>query len=376
MNTSQAYSRPARLLQIASWIVAIVFAGFLDMLGGLVIRDLMFAPQGGPPRVEQFVDSAATAPLQAQARDLERQRSALDDKAQTLRLAYERANTDYRDARESLRNWVATRTATGDNRNDVELLARTRKLDLLQASAIDWQRRRDALADQQRALDARSEQLNAQLAQAQAAANARYAAAQRRYELTVFGWRLALTLPVLLVAVWLFVRHRKSRYWPFIYGFGLFALCAFFVELVPYLPNFGGYVRVLVGIALTVFAGLYMLRAFQRYVERKRAEMQQSQSERARAVVYEKAIGAYQKKLCPSCDKPWHLGGDQVSFCIHCGLRLFEVCACGARNFAFFPFCNQCGTHVTHTDEKRAGAEPVASTAQPLPGSSADSAQR
>ncbi|MFD1555800.1 zinc ribbon domain-containing protein [Paraburkholderia silviterrae] len=363
MNTSQAYSRPARLLQIASWIIAIVFAMFLNMLGSLVIRDLMFAPQGGPPRSEQFVDNAAIAPLEAQTRDLERQRSALNDKAQTLRIANDRANTDYREAQESLRNWLATRTATGDSRNDIELLARTRKLDLLQASASDWQRQRDKLADQQRALDARSEQLSAQLAHLQTEADARYAAAQRRYELTVFGWRLALTLPILLVAVWLFIRHRKSRYWPFIYGFGLFALCAFFVELVPYLPDFGGYVRVLVGIALTVFAGLYMLRAFQRYVERKRAEMEQSQSERARAVVYEKAISAYQKKLCPSCDKPWHLGGDQVSFCIHCGLRLFEVCTCGARNFAFFPFCNQCGTHVTHADDKGADAEHVDSGA-------------
>jgi len=89
-----------------------------------------------------------------------------------------------------------------------------------------------------------------------------------------------------------------------------------------------------------------VLRAFQRYVERKRQEMQQSQSERARTIVYEKAIGAYQKKLCPSCDKPWNLGGDNATFCIHCGLKLFNTCQCGSRNFAFFPFCNHCGKSV------------------------------
>ncbi|WP_322054057.1 zinc ribbon domain-containing protein [Paraburkholderia bannensis] len=367
MTTSQAYSRPARLLQIASWIIAIVFAGFLDMLGGLVIRDLMFVPHGGPPTAEQFVDTNASAPLDAQLREIERQRSALGDKGQTLSTGYDRASTEYRDAQDSLRNWLATRSATGDNRNDVELLSRTRKLDVLQANALNWQHQRDALVDQQRKLDSQSEAINAQLARLQADADARYAAADKRYELTVFGWRLALTLPVLIVAVWLFVRHRKSRYWPFIYGFGLFALSAFFVELVPYLPNFGGYVRVLVGIALTVFAGLYMLRAFQRYVERKRAEMQQSQSERARSVVYEKAISAYQKKLCPSCDKPWHLGGEQVSFCIHCGLRLFEICACGARNFAFFPFCNQCGAHVTKPSAPPADEPPAAARTEPPP---------
>ncbi len=214
MTTSQAYSRPARLLQIASWIIAIVFAGFLDMLGSLVIRDLMFVPHGGPPAAEQFVDTRASTPLDAQLREIERQRSALGDKAQTLSTGYERASTEYHDAQESLRNWLATRSATGDNRNDVELLSRTRKLDVLQANALNWQHQRDALADQQRKLDSQSEAINAQLGRLQADADARYAAAQKRYELTVFGWRLALTLPVLLIAVWLIVKHRKSRYWP------------------------------------------------------------------------------------------------------------------------------------------------------------------
>ncbi len=217
---------------------------------------------------------------------------------------------------------------------------------------MDWQRQLDALADQQRALDTQTAQLRTQQDAAQQVADARFAAAERHYELVVFAWRLALTLPVLLVAVWLVVRHRKSRYWPFVYGFGLFALSAFFIELVPYLPDFGGYVRVLVGIALTVFAGVYMLRAFQRYVERKRLEMQQSQSERARAIADEKAIGAYQKKLCPSCDKAWNLGGEEVSFCSQCGLGLFTVCPCGARNFAFFPFCSQCGEPVQRPRER------------------------
>jgi hypothetical protein len=355
MTTSQAHSRPARLLQIASWVIAVLFAVFLNMLGSLVIRDLMFAPRGGPPEPQQFIDRGVTAPLEAQVRDLQHQHDALDDKMQTVRVAHERASADYRNAQDSFRNWIATRQATGDSRNDPELLARTQKLDALQATAADWQRQLDALTDQQRALDTQTTQLRAQLDRAQTEADTRYAAAEQHYQLVVFGWRLALTLPVLLIAVWLFIRHRKSRYWPFVYGFGLFALSAFFVELVPYLPDFGGYVRVFVGIALTVFAGIYMLRAFQRYVERKRAEMQQSQSERARSVADEKGIDSYQKKLCPSCDKAWNLGGEDVLFCCQCGLTLFEVCECGSRNFAYFPFCSHCGRPV-----KRDGGEVAA----------------
>lgn len=361
--SNDGLSKPARLLQLASWVIAIVFAVFLNMLGSLVIRDMAFAPKGGPPAIEQFTDRAAQARLDGVQRDLQSQRDALAAKADLIDVAHGRATKEYDEARESFRNWVATRTATGDSTQDPDIVARTRKLDALQAVATRWQHQQDVLADVQRALGAQQAQLDAQMAQQNSATEQRFADATRRYELQVFGLRLALTLPILLVAIWLFIRYRNARYWPFVYGFGLFALSAFFVELVPYLPNFGGYVRVLVGIALTVFAGLYMLRAFQRYAERKRVELQQAPSERAGVVGYNKAMHSFQKKLCPSCDKPWHLGGDNVTFCVHCGLRLFNLCACGGRNFFYFPHCQQCGTAQHAAQPEAAGPDMPATQA-------------
>ncbi len=367
MPTSQAYSRPARLLRVASWVIAVVFALFLNMLGELVMRDLMYAPRGGPPALDQYTDARTDEPLRAAGREIDRQRAALTDKTETLNAGRDRAAQTYTAAKERLRNWLATRTVTGDESQDPALVARTRELDALQGAVSNWQRQLDALNDQQRTLDARARDIDARLAASREAAEKRFDAASRSYELTVFGWRLAFTLPVLLAAVWLFVRYRRARYWPFVYGFGLFALSAFFVELVPYLPTFGGYVRVGVGIALTVFAGIYVLRAFQRYAERKRLEMQQSQTERARSVAYEKAVGAFRKKLCPSCDKPWNLGGDNANYCIHCGLQLFKTCACGGRNFAFFPFCNSCGRPVGDSDAAGIEAQPAPAVAGPAP---------
>ncbi|GJH05685.1 hypothetical protein [Paraburkholderia terrae] len=94
MGSSQAFSRPARLLKLGSWIIAIAFAIFLNMLGSLVIRDLMYAPRGGPPDAAQFSD-VATSQLDAQVRDLQLQRNALNDRIENTRIAHDRAGKLY-----------------------------------------------------------------------------------------------------------------------------------------------------------------------------------------------------------------------------------------------------------------------------------------
>jgi hypothetical protein len=344
MQSGGGLTNPARLVRFGSWVIALVFAVFLNMLGSLVIRDMAFAPRGGPPTHAQFTDATAQDQLKERQRGLQAQKDALDDKVATLQVVRKRAAKDYADQKEGFQNWLATRTATGDSTRDPDLLTRTQKLDTLRGATSNWQHQIDAVNDQQRALAVLQNRLDMQIAHADAAAEQRLDDARRRYALKVFGLRLAVTLPILLLAVWLFIRYRKARNWPFVYGFGLFALSAFFVELVPYLPDFGGYVRVIVGIALTVFAGLYMMRAFQRYAERKRLELQQDQGARARSIGYEKAVKSLAKKRCPSCDKQWNVGGEDATFCVHCGLRLFNQCGCGGRNFFFFPHCHQCGT--------------------------------
>ena len=89
-------------------------------------------------------------------------------------------------------------------------------------------------------------------------------------ELRVFLYRLALTLPLLAIAGWLFVKKRQATYCPFVWGFILFALFAFFVELVPYLPSYGGYVRYVVGIVVTVLIGRQAIVSLNRYLEKQK----------------------------------------------------------------------------------------------------------
>ena len=344
------------------WLVAVVFASFLIGLGGTLVGDLPQVEQA--LKLEDFIDGVAAEPLRAGVRDAEltEQKAARALEQAELKLSV--AQQSSRTARETFENWVATRRATAQPEQDAELIARTRALDVLKAKEDEAQQKVDA--QQQVALDARQSQEAAQqkLAVLEADAQLKLDAEYRRVELRVFGYRLALTLPLLLIAGWLFVKKRKSTYWPFVWGFIFFALFAFFVELVPYLPSYGGYVRYVVGIVMTVLVGRYAIVALNRYLVRQKLAEAQPDVVRREELSYDTALTRLAKGVCPGCERSVDLKNPAIDFCPHCGIGLFDHCgACDARKSAFSKFCHACGTSAqTRTlsdNDSVAGAPPA-----------------
>jgi hypothetical protein len=328
------------------WLVALVFASFLIGLGNTVVGDL--------PRVERrielddFIDRAAADPLRNTVRNAERaEQEAVRDREQAdLKLVAARQAS--RAARETFSNWLATRHATAQPDQDAELIARTKALDGLKQKEDEAERA--VGAQRQIALDARQSRQRAaeQLAKLEDEARTRMDAENRRVELRVFLYRLALTLPLLVIAGWLFARKRKSTWWPFVWGFIFFALFAFFVELVPYLPSYGGYVRYAVGILITVLVGRYAIVALNRYLERQKAAESQPDTVRRNELSYDTALARLAKGVCPGCERPVDLKNTEIDFCPHCGIGLFDHCpACTARKSAFARFCHACGAGAT-----------------------------
>ena len=324
------------------WLVALVFAGFLIGLGGTVVGDLPKVEQR--LTVEDFIDRPAATGLrtaiQASQRAVQDAQGALEQ----AQLKHRVAQADTQSARETFNNWLATRKATQLADQDPELVARTRALDGLRQAERDAKAKMDQ--QEQLALDAEQAGTKAQeqLDELERAAAQRLDAEMRKVELRVFLYRLALTLPLLAAAGWLFVKKRKGTYWPFVWGFILFALFAFFVELVPYLPSYGGYVRYIVGIIVTVAIGRQAIISLNRYLERQRAAEQLPDAQRREELSYDTALARLAKGVCPGCERPVDLKNEAIDFCPHCGIGLHDHCgACGTRKSAFAKFCHACG---------------------------------
>ncbi len=250
-------------------------------------------------------------------------------------------------AQETFDNWVSTRRATQQSAQDAELVARTAALEKLRAT--ERTAKAAVEAQEQAHLDAeqREKQKTAELGVMENAARVGLYAELRSQALRVFGYRLALCLPLLGVAGWLFVKKRKSPYWPFVWGFIYFALVAFFVELVPYTPSYGGYVRYIVGIVMTVLIGRYAIVALNRYMERQKLAEQQPAVQRREELSYDVALTRLGKCVCPGCERPVDVKNDKIDFCPHCGIGLFDLCgSCTTRKSAFAPFCHSCGTRA------------------------------
>ncbi|MDA8446281.1 zinc ribbon domain-containing protein [Paracidovorax valerianellae] len=343
------------------WLVSLVFASFLIGLGGTVVDDL--------PKVEatlqldDFLDRPAADALRTQVRNAQQAEESAQTALDQARLQRAKSRSETAAERETFDNWLATRSATQQSEHNPEVVQRTKALDALKLR--ERQTQQAVEAQQQAALDARqaAEAAQQRLSALEQGGYERMAVQQRKVQLRVFLYRLALSLPLLAVAGWLFVKKRKSTYWPFVWGFIFFALFAFFVELVPYLPSYGGYVRYVVGIVVTALVGRYAIVALNRYLERqKRAEAMPDQ-ERRKELSYDVALARLAKSVCPGCERPVDLKDPTIDFCPHCGIGLFDHCgACTTRKSAFARFCHACGAGAS-----RAGLEGESAPAVAVP---------
>lgn len=326
------------------WLVSIVLAGFLIGLGSLVIGDLPRVET--PVTIEQYMDPGKIAAIRKDETTLGAASVAAEVRLAKAEELLARSQSTYSAAKETFDNWIATRSATGDRSQDPEVLSRTRALDDLKTTEQAAQGARDTVQSERDGLTRRIEAARAAEQTLQQAAQPAFERATFVQEMKVFGLRLALTLPLLAISAWMLFRKPRGDYWPMKRGFILFSAFAFFVELVPYLPEYGGYVRYGVGIILTLVVGHYVIKGMRAYLKAREADETRAEPERVKSIEYEQAIKKMASRACPGCERPLPVvEGAQIDYCVHCGMHLFNRCgSCATRKFAFFRYCMSCGT--------------------------------
>ena len=334
-----------RSFTLVLWLVAFAFAGFLIGLGSLVVGDL--------PEVEhrytteQFLDPGRSAATATALKQIRRARSDGQEQIDQAQLALDAARSASAAARETFANWLKTRDSTQRVDQDPDLIARTRQLDALKAAERTVEEKLEGLGQADLSLAQNESALMIEDGAQRTEAQEKLAAAERAQELRVFGYRLAVTLPLLALAGWLLLKRRKTRNWPFVWGFALAAAFAFFVELVPYLPSYGGYVHYGVGVVVTLVAGRAAINALYAYRERQRLAEARPDVERRTEIATDQALLRLAKKVCPGCERPVDVTSPEANFCPHCGIGLFERCpGCDHRKSTFERFCSACGSRA------------------------------
>lgn len=324
------------------WLVSILFAWFLIGLGSTIINDLPKVEK--PLMVEDFYDETVMPELREKEILYDQEFGKLRSSRERLEIEKAQISARYQAEKENHLNYLATKGITDTAKEDPELLAKAKVLETLRIENEKAEQALLTVSEETRQLNEKREALQGELYEAREAGFKLYQKARDQMDLRVFIYRLLLTLPLLLIAGYLFKTKRHSSYWPFVWGFIFFALFAFFVELVPYLPSYGGYVRYGVGVILTFFGGHYVINALRNYLKRQKEAEAAPEPTRRQELQYEMVFARLEKGVCPGCERRLNLASNLGDYCPHCGLHLFAECgACGARKSTFAHFCHQCG---------------------------------
>ena len=334
--------------RIVHFFIALILGGFLSALGNKVLDDL--DNWYVSPVYTDYEDTGKIEIIKNRSSAIDSRRLELKEKLSQLESGLASAVSNYNSEKESFNNWVKTRETIGDPNQDPEIKSKLKKLDELNEISSSWQTQINTLGDSLASLRQQEKLVDAELNDQVEIAEEKFNADLRTYRLKIFLIRLVFTLPILVLGLFLFMKYRDTKFKAFVWGVVFFSLYLFFIGLVPYLPSYGGYVRYIVGIVVTVVVGYYLIKQITIYFDRKKAELQKSMEERVDTIQYSTAFKSYQLHSCPSCEKDYHLIKDtdnKPNFCIHCGLLLFKNCsACGQRNYAHFEYCSSCGVEL------------------------------
>ncbi len=173
------------------------------------------------------------------------------------------------------------------------------------------------------------------------------------HRLKIAGIKIAILLPFLLLALFLFLKKRNTIYDKMIYAFCISVLVKFGWVMHDYFPQkYIKYVLIFAAIGIVIRALVYLLEML---------------SKPKKDWLLKQYRESYEKFLCPTCDFPIRRGAlkfltkksskplvkteienlaeEKPYNCPSCGENLYEECeSCNKVRASLLPFCEHCGT--------------------------------
>ncbi len=350
----------SQFFKVLLFLVSLAFGYFLLQAGSLIIRGLPTVTTS--TSIQDFMDQPRLTDLKKEASDRLYQQDVKRMEQKSLLAQQSKAQKNYQLTKEKYQAILDSRSATQDFSENKQV-KKTRQ-------ALDNQRQilqgiKDRVSQVQIdlvTLENQLQMIDRKHRQIRDIAQTKWQAQKNVQILNAFLIRLAFILPLFALSIGLVVRYRKSNGWPFVFGFLYFTTYGFFIELVPYFPSYGGYVRSIVGIVLCLFVGGFLIRKFNAYLAEKKALEAENEQNRREDIQKEEASlemaihKIIKKQICPSCDRG--LLSSENQYCSYCGLCILKACShCQTLQISFNAYCQSCGieqreTTVNKTVEK------------------------
>jgi hypothetical protein len=355
---------PAASVRRGPWLHRFLVHLFTALFGvlaywllGFVIDDIGSWP--GPNYVEienRLLDPELRSRAEALRKQIdETQRSIVDQQArqQILRDSTDNSQTTMNQLLEFQR--LSLENDVKPTSEEQQALAESQQRFL--ANQAEYQQLNEALAllnEELRDLERQQLVTEEALAVARIPVTQEFEALQRRHDLSVAAVKLLVLVPLLVVAVVLFLRRRDSIYVPLVYAFGIAVAIKVMVVMHEYFPaRYFKYILIITFLAIVTKALVSLVRMM---------------AHPNRQWLLKQYREAYEAFLCPVCSYPIRRGPLKYLFwtrrsirklapsisgspspeetytCPSCSTPLYEECdACHGVRHSLLPTCEHCG---------------------------------
>lgn len=339
------------------WFFSALFGVLVYWLLGFVVRDLGSLP--GPDYQvleQQLLDTNLLQRVTDLRRQTEDTNRAIQDQKQRQSVLRDSTDNSERTMNQLL-ELQRLNLQKGGTPSELEQRSLAESQQLFLANQRQYQQANEqvaALSERLRTLEAEQREINARLDSGRGAVRSEFQTLHTRHQFRIAALKLLVLLPVLLVAVYLFVQKRTGPYGAAIYALGIATLLKVVLVMHEHFPTrYFKYVLIVAALALVLRILVYLLRAVARP---------------SRDALLKQYREAYERFLCPVCAFPIRRGplkhlfwtrrsirklrlpadaspaGDEPYTCPVCGTALFEECpSCHATRHSLLPNCSRCG---------------------------------